>query len=252
MKKIIGMVHLKALPGAPKNSLSMEEIYLAAKADLEALEEAGVKYAIVENMFDDPYAINPSIETLSAMAVLYARLKDISKIELGINIHAADGVEEMVVAHMCNAAFIRAESFVEFRYTSTGLLKPMAAGLMRKKRELNSKVKIFADVNVKHSNPAVDQEISDIINQAIEAGADEIILTGLATGKAPTAEDAKLYKQICGDVPLLIGSGVNVDNIGKLMEYADGAIIGSSIKKDGIVSNPVDVDRTRQLLEQLR
>jgi len=54
-KPIIGMVHLRPLPGAPNYGGSMEEIWDAALADLEALTEGGITAAIVENFGDVPY-----------------------------------------------------------------------------------------------------------------------------------------------------------------------------------------------------
>lgn len=250
-KRLIGMIHLKALPTAPKNELSVEQIIDYALKDLESLQKAGVKEAIVENMFDIPYTTSPNLEVLAAYTHIFTVLKMNSNIKLGVNIHSTSSVEEMIIATMCGADFIRAETFVEARMTDTGLLNPMAADLMRKKKELNSNVKIYADVNVKHSYPIINQNIEDVINSAIDAGANAIILTGLSTGKAPTVEDAKKFKKIVGDIPLLIGSGVNVDNIEGLLAYADGAIVGSSIKKNGVVSNPVCEQRTRKLIEKV-
>lgn len=251
-KDIIGMVHLKALPTAPNGKLSMDEILADALVDLKALEAGGIETAIVENMFDTPYSNDPDLETISAMSYALGYLKDKTNIRLGVNIHASSGTQEMTVATMCGVDFIRAESFVETRMTSSGLMKNMCAELLRKKRQLNSNVRILADINVKHSSAVVDQPIEDLIHEAIEAGADGIILTGLATGNAPSPEDAKTFKKLCKDTPLYIGSGVNKDNLGALMEHADGVIIGSSIKEDGDVAKPVDVERVKELLSALQ
>ena len=40
--------------------------------------------------------------------------------------------------------------------------------------------------------------------------------------------------------PVLVGSGVTEENIGAYMEWADGVIVGTSVKVGGVVSNPVD------------
>ena len=40
--------------------------------------------------------------------------------------------------------------------------------------------------------------------------------------------------------PVLVGSGVTEGNIGAYMEWADGVIVGTSVKVGGVVSNPVD------------
>lgn len=250
-KKIIGMIHLKPLPTSPNNKYTVEEIIEYALQDLTTLEEAGIKYAIVENVFDTPYSTEMNMELIVVYTHIFTVLRSKTKIHLGVNIHATSGVEEMLVASVCGAQFIRAESFIEFRHTSTGLLKPMSAGLMRTKAQLDSAVKIFADVNVKESRPVYEQNIEETIIEALAAGADAIIVTGLATGKPPLPSEIKNLKQLTPDKPLLIGSGVNEENISELMKYADGVIVGSSIKEDGIITYPVSLERTKQLLAKL-
>ncbi|HHU12427.1 MAG TPA: BtpA/SgcQ family protein [Clostridiaceae bacterium] len=248
-KDIIGMVHLKALPTAPNHALDLDVIYKAALADLKALEAGGITCAIVENMFDTPYTHEPALDTLISMTVLLTQLKAQTKMTLGLNIQATDGVEEMLVASYAGADFIRAESFVETRLTGGGVIRPMAPALMREKKRLQSPVRVLADINVKHSNPLIEQSIDDLIHEAIASGADGIILTGLATGNAPTVNDAKHFKTVCGSIPLYIGSGVNADNVADLLTYADGTIVGSSIKREGKVDLPVDAARVRQLIK---
>lgn len=250
-KEIIGMIHLKAMPTSPKNEHTIEEIIQFAKMDLATLQKAGITKAIVENVFDTPYVTELNLELIVAYTHIFTVLQQEAQIELGVNLHATSGVEEMVIATLCGASFIRAESFVEPRSTMSGYLKPMAANLMRKKKELGSDVKIFADVNVKESRAVINQSIDVSIAESLAAGADAIIVTGLATGKPPSEEEVKALKQLVGDKPLLLGSGINESNAKTLFKYADGAIIGSSIKEDGIIENKVSLERTENLLRSL-
>ena len=48
-KPIIGMIHLLPLPGAPHYGGSMEQIWDAALADLNALTEGGISAALRES-----------------------------------------------------------------------------------------------------------------------------------------------------------------------------------------------------------
>ena len=52
-----------------------------------------------------------------------------------------------------------------------------------------------------------------------------------------------------GDVPVLVGSGVTPDNAAVLLELADGAIVGTAVKRDGVTANRVDPERGRALVE---
>lgn len=250
-KKIIGMVHLKALPGTPKNTLNIEDIIKYALDDMESLGKGGIEYAIIENFFDTPYLNKADKSTIISMAYIIGRIKGKSRIHLGVNIQATDDTTEIELATVCGLEFIRSESFVELRLNSSGIIKPMAPKLMRKKKAMNSKVKILADINVKHSFPFVEKPVEASIMDAKEAGANGIILTGLVTGSSPSVSDAKKIKKICGEMPLFIGSGVDCNNIKDLLTYADGVIVGSSIKKDSIINNPVDPKRVKDLLESI-
>ena len=52
--------------------------------------------------------------------------------------------------------------------------------------------------------------------------------------------------------PVLIGSGANWDNIGQLMQAADGAIVASSLKRQGIINETIDPIRVAQFIEAAR
>lgn len=252
MKKlVIGMVHLKALPTAPLSEYNLDDIFRYAKEDLNALEQGGATHAIVENFFDIPYSTDVNTETIVAYTSIFTRLKEISKIPLGVNIHSTSSDLEMIIASLCGAEFIRAESFVEARHTAGGFLTPMAAKLTRTRTRLNSNVQIFADINVKESYAFSPQSFEEAINDALKSFADAIILTGLETGNAPSASDAKLFKQLTKDKLLLVGSGVNKDNISDLLKYADGVIVGSSIKKNKIIEDIVDQEKVKELIESI-
>ena len=54
-------------------------------------------------------------------------------------------------------------------------------------------------------------------------------------------------KEACPDAPLLVGSGVKVETAPDLLEFADGLIVASSLKVDGVLSNPVDPARVAAL-----
>ncbi len=75
--------------------------------------------------------------------------------------------------------------------------------------------------------------------------ADGVIVTGSSTGQ-PTdpVEVAAVADRVA--VPTLVGSGVNPDNVADYGR-ADGLIVGSAVKRDGIWSNPLDVERLSSL-----
>jgi predicted TIM-barrel enzyme len=49
-----------------------------------------------------------------------------------------------------------------------------------------------------------------------------------------------------------MGSGTTAENIVGFLQYADGAIVGSSLKVDGMAENPVDGERVKRYMEVVR
>ena len=92
---------------------------------------------------------------------------------------------------------------------------------------------------------------ADTVREAGAERADALIVTGRATGEKPVVGELKSVKQAVGDVPVLVGSGVNPENARELLALADGAIVGTSLKKDGQTENEVDVSRVSDLLKHL-
>lgn len=251
-KTIIGMVHLHALPGSPGYSGNLEEVYEAACADLKALEAGGTSAFIVENFGDVPYDDHIEPITLAAFVSIATRLREQTKLPMGINLQFNDVEAEWDAAYASDADFIRVENFAETRVGPNGIFPAMGPKLMRLKGRYPKKVALLCDVNVKHTFAAVEQPEDFTIESIIEGGGDALIITGLMTGVSPTVDDVIKAKVIAKTFPIIVGSGVNAGNVTSFLTEADGAIIGSSLKKDGIVENPVDEERVRALMHAVK
>ena len=73
-------------------------------------------------------------------------------------------------------------------------------------------------------------------------GADCVIVTGSVTGEPPSPADVKEAKAHCR-IPVILGSGISADNISEFYNEADGFIVGSAFKVDGLWSNKIDPSR---------
>jgi membrane complex biogenesis BtpA family protein len=114
-------------------------------------------------------------------------------------------------------------------------------------------VQILADVDVKHSAPVAVRPLEEEVEELIDRGcADAVIVTGAATGKQTSLEDLKRAKQAAGRAPVIAGSGVTASNVSTVMNVADGAIVGTFFKRDGMTTNPVDPGRVQALISALR
>ena len=77
---------------------------------------------------------------------------------------------------------------------------------------------------------------------------DHIIVTGTATGATIDLEDLKELRDALPDASIWIGSGLNIENVRQIMNYADGGIVGTYFHRDGELSNPLDASRVRALV----
>jgi hypothetical protein len=156
---------------------------------------------------------------------------------MGINVLRNDGCAALSIAHALGAQFVRVNILTGARVTDQGILQGIAHDLLRLRRMLDApNLRIFADVNVKHSAPlgaaSLDDEIDDVMHRG---GADALIVTGAGTGKAADLDELKRVAGRAGQMPVYVGSGVSAETIGELLQVADGVIVGTSLKTDGIV-----------------
>jgi uncharacterized protein len=251
---IIGVVHLLPLPTSARWGGSLSAIIDRAEQEAVALASGGVNSIIVENFFDAPFPksrVDPAI--VSAMTTIVSRLRALVSMPIGINVLRNDSLSAMAIASCTGAAFIRVNVLSGVMATDQGLIEGCAHELLRYRRELGSDVKIIADVLVKHAQPLSSSDITTAVHETIDRGlADAIILSGVATGYPPSLEDLKLAKAAAGKTPIIIGSGADFSNISSLMQFADGVIVSSSLKRQGKIENSIDPIRVSQFVEAMR
>ena len=251
-KSLIGMVHVAALPGSPRASFTVDRIVRQAVDETKVLVEAGFDGVIVENMHDRPYINGPHApETVAAMTLVCAAVREVvGGRPLGVQVLSRGEQEALAIAAACGAQFIRCENFVFSHVADEGLMPDAAAGpLLRYRRSIAADhVRVFADIKKKHASHAITADVSltDAAHGAEFFGADGLIVSGTATGKP--VDPAHLAEvRAATSLPVLVGSGVTPQQVRPLLQHADGLIVGSWIKADGLWSNPVDPRRCREL-----
>ena len=256
-KPIIGMVHCWPLPGAPGyTGYGLDVILSHAIRDAEALRDGGVDGLIVENMWDIPFRAGAHIapESIAAHAVVARAVAKAVDLPLGINLVHNGGVALLGIAIAAGARFIRVCMFTGAGVWEAGEWdEGCAADLMRRRKELSAEhIKILADVDKKHSVRFPGIDLATHIEWTRFSGADGLIVSGRMTGDAPDLAKVREAKALAIDRPVLLGSGATEANIAAFLGAADGVIVGSSLKVDGVCENPVDVDRVRRFVSAAR
>ena len=254
-RTIIGMVHLRPLPGSPRWDGSMERATASALDDARALIDGGADALLVENYGDVPFTPQRvAASTVAAMSVVAAEIRRVFPvIPMGINVLKNDARSALGVACSVGAQFIRVNVHAGAVLADQGIVEADAYHTLRERRLLGADVALFADVQGKHAvslAPVVlEQEARDLVHRGL---ADALVVSGKATGEATALGDVKRVRSVVPDVPLLVGSGVTPDTIREILTLADGVIVGTSLKRGGDVRNPVDPERVRRLVDRAR
>ena len=253
--RLIGMVHLPPLPGSPRWDGSMEKAIAVALADASALIDNGMDALIVENYGDAPFtAGRVSAATVAAMAVIAQEIRRaLPDAPLGVNVLKSDARSALAVATAIGARFIRVNVLAGAVVADQGIVQTDAYDLLRDRRLLGVDVAIFADVQGKHAVPLapveLEQQARDLAARAL---ADGLVVSGRATGDATPIEDVKRVRSAVPTTPVLVGSGVTADTIAEILSVAEGVIVGTFVKRDGSVRQPVDPERVRRLVAAAR
>ena len=248
-KLLIGVVHLKPLPGSPRWAGNLESIIDFAVADARAYERGGADAIITENFGDAPFTkTTVAPETLTAMTATGRAIRAAVKIPIGFNVLRNDARSALALCAACGGSFMRVNVHTGAMLTDQGIIEGDAYNTIRYRQALCPRVKLYADIHVKHAVPLGDFAIEDSAHDTLDRGlADALILSGTGTGVAADITDVERVRRACPRAKILLGSGVSVDNAREFMRVADGAIVGSSLKRAGKLANPVDPKRVAAL-----
>lgn len=253
-KILIGVVHLKPLPGSPRWGGSLKAIIDFAVADARAYERGGAHAVFIENFGDVPFTkTNVGPETIAAMTAAGCAVRAAVKVPIGFNVLRNDARAALALCAACDGDFIRVNVHTGAMLTDQGLIEGDAYHTLRYRDRIRPDARIFADVHVKHAVPLGDWTLEDSAHDTVERGlADALIVSGVGTGQAADIEDVERVRRACPKTKLLLGSGVNAANVKNYLRFADGVIVGSSLKRDGKLANPVDAKRVAVLAKAMR
>ncbi|MDO9576710.1 MAG: BtpA/SgcQ family protein [Candidatus Cloacimonadales bacterium] len=254
-KKIIGMIHVQALPGTPKHGKSIEEIIEIAVQESKIYQECGIDAIMLENMHDVPY-LNREVgpEIIAGMTAVAKEVKRAVNLPCGIQILAGANQAALAAALAAGCEFVRVEGFVFSHIADEGLMNADAGELLRFRHKIGAEhIAVFTDIKKKHSSHAItsDLSISDFAKAAEFFLSDSIIITGKSTAEKADIADLIEAKEST-KLPVLIGSGITAENISEYWNYADGFIVGSHFKEEGKWQNGVSKERITKFVVKVK
>ena len=251
-KFLAAMIAVLPLPGSPLYDGDDQRVKDQALGDLDMYKKAGVDSIIFENDHDLPYIQPPLDEKAIALMTeicIEARKRFYGPI--GIQMLEAANLTSLEIAADADLDYIRVEAFVFAHVGGSGIINGSAGRILRRRKELNAEqIKVFADVKKKHGSHSltIDLDIKDEIMQAEFFLADGVIVTSQFTGVNPDKNDLIKAKKAT-KLPVLIGSGMNVNNITEYLPLADGFIVGSYFRKEGKFLEKLEEGRLNKFME---
>lgn len=251
LPSLVGVIHLRPLPGSPGFAGDMAAIAAACARDAHALSDAGFEAIVVENYGDAPFEPGRvSAVTVAAMTrcALAARVAA-PTLTLGINVLRNDAEAALAVAVASGASLVRINVHVGARLTDQGIIEGQAHRTLRLRRALDAQhVRLLCDIDVKHSAPIAPRPLAEETGDLVgRGGADAVLVTGSGTGRSVNLRELDEVTRAV-DVPVLVASGVSEATLASI-KRAHGVIVGSALRADGKAGGAVDPAKARSFAE---
>ncbi len=252
-KPIIAMVHLPGLPGRPRHDrrAGVRAITDTVAADIAALQDAGVDGLLFCNEADLPYQLGVGPAATAAMAAVIGAVRRELSRPFGVNL-VWDPVASLAVARATGASFVR-EVFTGVYESDLGVMRPDRGAIAAYRSGIGAEpVALFTNITPEFASSAASRTVAQRARSAAFLGVDALLVSGAITGEPTDLAQLREAKEAAPGVPVLANTGVTADTVAGVLAVADGAIVGTSLKQDGITWNPVDPVRAAALMTAAR
>ncbi len=251
-KAIIAMCHLDALPGDPYYGGSMEQVIDHARQDLLALQNGGVDAVMFSNEFSLPYLTDVETVTVAAMARLIGELKGDIRVPYGVNV-LWDPEKSLDLAAATDAKFVR-EIFTGAYASDFGIWNTNVGRTIRHQRAVGaSGVKLLFNIVPEAARYLADRDIESIAKSTVfNNRPDALCVSGLTAGAMTDTQTLRRVKDTVPHTVVFANTGVRYENVEQQLSVADGAVVGTTFKRDGVFENHVDEERVRRFMDRVR
>jgi hypothetical protein len=253
-KPVIAMVHLGALPGAPLHDRArgLDGLLADARADLSALQAAGVDAIMFGNENDRPYEFSVDTASVAAAAFIIGQLRREISVPFGVNM-LWDPMATVALAAATGAHFVR-EIFSGAYASDMGFWTPDAGKAMRYRDRLGRQdCAMLFNISAEFAFSLDQRPLPDRARSAVFSSIpDAVLVSGQITGEAAALTDLEAVKRVLPDTPVLANTGVKHATVADVLKIADGCVVGSSLKRDGHTWNAVDPERAQEFMRLAR
>ncbi len=260
-KPIIGMVHLADL----YSPQGLDYVISRALADARNLHlnGRGVDALLVENWEEKstlPFVAEETAKKMSS--VIDAIITEIDTV-IGVNVLHNDYRAAFRIAREQGLSFVQLDVYADRARTDFTHTKDVQFDVVvdpddvRKHRQ-GTNAALLVNIHPKNYKPLTAKNwdelelVTESAKRAIDNGADGVVVTK-ATGSVPDLRKFRSVKEFVDSYnpgfPIFGGSGTTKENVGSVLEYTTGVIVGTALKIDGVTNNPVDTARVERYME---
>jgi predicted TIM-barrel enzyme len=245
---ICGALHLTPFGFGRSRSRAEMEDYALANA--EAFARGGIPALMIQDQTREPGAA--ALETVARMAALVRLVKAAHpSLTLGVILQAHDALAPIAVAAAAGADFVRLKVFAGEAMTAEGPKAALGVAAAQYRDALGRPdIGLLADVQDRTSLPLGGVPADRAAAWTESLGADALVITG--DNFADTLSRIAGARKAGARAPILIGGGIDEENVGEALRHAAGAIVSRSLMRPAAAPGPVrwDVDRARRLMER--
>jgi membrane complex biogenesis BtpA family protein len=250
-KAIIAMCHLAPLPGDPgfRTDRGMKYAVERARADLHALQNGGVDAVMFSNEYSLPYLTNVKTETVAAMARVIGELMHEITVPFGVNV-LWDAWKSLDLAAATGAKFIR-EIFSGVYASDFGLWNTNCGETVRHQYALGAQnVKLLFNIVPEASAYLAGRSPAAIAKSTVfNCHPDALCVSGQIAGAPTDSSILAEVKKAVPDTVVFANTGCRKETITEQLSIADGAVVATTFKYDGIFDNMVDERRVAEFME---
>lgn len=253
-KPIIAMLHLLALPGDPEydEKGGFEKILERARRDLHGLQDGGVDGILISNEFSLPYLTEVKTETVASMARIIGELMPEITVPYGVDV-LWDPYKVFDLAVAVDAKFVR-EIFTGVYASDFGLWDTNYGEVVRHRQRVGGmEIKALFNIVPEAAAYIGGRDIVSIAKSTVfNCKPEGLCVSGLTAGAPADTQVLDQVKKTVPDTIVFVNTGVRLENVDEQLKIADGAVVGTTFKKDGEFYNEVDQKRVEEFMYKVK
>jgi membrane complex biogenesis BtpA family protein len=253
-KPIVAMCHLDPLPGDPSYDpgKGLAWVLERLRQNLGALQEGGVDALMFSNEMSLPYLTKVEPITYVAMARLIGEIRREIRVPYGVNV-LWDPTASIDLAVATDALFVR-EIFSGVYASDFGLWNTNTGEVVRHQHRINGgRVKLLFNIVPEAAAYLGGRALAEIARSTVfNHRPDALCVSGLVAGVPSSSEALRQVKAAVPDTPVFANTGVRLENVEEQLAVADGAVVGTTFKRDGYIWNEVDARRVKEFMTKVR